>query len=281
MDELAERMWETAETVEWCVRRLLQLHFMPPQFYTEPRKPEEGGLEADVVYEFPVLAVAVTLLFVLGNLLRSTLLALLAWLATSPEHGAAQRERLRLSAWSLCWHTAAAGMALHALQPMCTTADNKDDVELPGGLTRAGCEADGHQYQPGLAPLLGPALVPLHSLHSSWTSSEGDADGGGGGGSLAAALLGQHGAGEWPAPRVPIRVHALFLWQAGAVLERALGWALGDYPFSLLAGLDAVAMAGFLALAYTSGNASTAVAVLCASATTTCTAAPNRAQSTH
>ena len=131
-------------------------------------------------------------------------------------------ERLRLSAWSLCWHTAAAGMALHALQPMCTTADNKDDVELPGGLTRAGCEADGHQYQPGLAPLLGPALVPLHSLHSSWTSSEGDDDGGGGS-SLAAALLGQHGAGEWPAPRVPIRVHAVFLWQAGAVLERR--WA--------------------------------------------------------
>ena len=50
MDELVEGMWDGAEIAEWCIRRLLQLHAMPPQFYTEPRKEEEGGLWADAVY---------------------------------------------------------------------------------------------------------------------------------------------------------------------------------------------------------------------------------------
>jgi len=264
MDQLVDRMWDGAEIAEWCIRRLLQLHAMPPQFYTEPRKEDEGGLWADAVYEFPVLAVSVMALFLLGNVLRSTLFALFAWLVTSSEHGVQQREQLRLVAWSLCWHGAAVGLALHSMQPMCTTADNKDDVELPEGLTKAGCEVGGHKYQPGLAPLLGPALVPMHTLHGSWVSTSADEEGSSSN-PLAAALLGQHGESEWPALRVPIRVHALFIWQMGAVVERALGWALGDYAFSIMEGFDAAMLTTILGLAYTSGNACTAVAWICTS----------------
>lgn len=277
MEELTERMWDGAEIAEWCIRRLLQLHVMPPQFYTEPRTEEQGGLWADAVYEFPVIAVAVMMLFLLGNVLRSTLLALLAWLVTSAEHGAPQREQLRLVGWSLCWHGAAAGLALHSMQPMCTTADNKDDVELPGGLTQVGCEEAGHKYQPGLAPLLGPALVPMHGLLSTWPGATG-VDEDAGSNTLAGALLGQYGASEWPAQRVPIRVHALFIWQVGAVVERALGWALGDYTFSVFAGVDTGLLAAFLALSYTSGNACTAVALICAP-TPTLTLADNQLRS--
>jgi hypothetical protein len=217
-------------------------------------------------YEFPVLAVSVMALFLLGNVLRSTLFALFAWLVTSPEHGAPQREQLRLAAWSLCWHGAAVGLALHSMQPMCTTADNKDDVELPEGLTRAGCEEAGHKYQPGLAPLLGPTLAPMQSLHSSWgTTTSSDEELSSGSNTLAAALLGQHGASDWPAQRVPIRVHALYIWQMGAVVERALGWALGDYTLhSITEGIEVVMLTTILGLAYTSGNACAAVAWICA-----------------
>lgn len=250
-EAIPESVWEGAETAEWTVRRLLQLHLMPAQFYTEPRPEEEGGLWSDCVYEFPVLAVAVAALFLLGNLLRATLFSLAAWLLTAPAHGAPRRERLRLDAWALCWHAFAAAIAMHAVQPMCTTEDNTDDVELPEGLSRVGCEAGGHTYQPGLSPLLGAVLVPAHS----W--GVGGADGEGG--SLAAVLLGQ---GEWPAQRVPIRVHALLLWQLAAVVERALGAALGDYPFRAAQGLEAAAMVGFMCLAHATGNAAPGVAIL-------------------
>jgi hypothetical protein len=45
-------------------------------------------------------------------------------------------------------------------------------------------------------------------------------------------------------------------------VERLLGAALGDYPVSVAASLDALATACFVCLAHTSGNAAPAVAVL-------------------
>ena len=102
------------------------------------------------------------------------------------------------------------------MQPMCTTADNTDNVPQPDGPSRASCEAAGHVYNDGLSPLIGAAFCPIHS----WSA--------GAEGTLASVLLG----GEEERAmvrRVPVRVQALFVWQLAAIVERGIGWLTGDY----------------------------------------------------
>ena len=115
MEMVPDEVWEGLETAEWCVRRLLQLHFMPAQFYAEARTEKEGGVFAEVVFEAPLVAVAVLGLFLAGNLLRSTALAVLAWALSA---AGPQRERVRAEAWGLCWHALAAAMALEGKYPV-------------------------------------------------------------------------------------------------------------------------------------------------------------------
>ena len=114
MEMVPDEVWEGLETAEWCVRRLLQLHFMPAQFYAEARTEKEGGVLAEAVFEAPLVAVAVLGLFLAGNLLRSTVLAVLAWALSA---AGPQRERVRAEAWGLCWHALAAAMALEGNLP--------------------------------------------------------------------------------------------------------------------------------------------------------------------
>ena len=234
------------ETLEWVTRRLAGLHTIDAQHY----------VEADVTYDFPMVAACLLGLFACGNLLRSTVIAFFGYLlgvtasneVHNPWRGNTPREAFTLDIWLCMCRLAATLLALDAFSPLCISLCGDEDPEgcIPlsvPAIDKASCEEAGMHFHTALGPLREVALNSWFACNT-WSACAGEL------------------VKPWPLVNIPVRLSALFFWQAAAALDRLLLVILEPARGWLLAALYNVFFVATLLNAYRLGALKPAATLL-------------------